>query len=366
MKIVVIGTRGIPNIVGGVETHCEELYPRIAAMGHDITIIRRKPYVTSENHISEYKGVKLIDVYSPRHKSMETIVHTFLALLKAKRLKPDLIHIHAIGPSLLTPIARLIGLPVVVTNHGPDYNRQKWGGLAKSILKLGERMGATFANQIISISSVISDILYQKYGRTDTNLIYNGVTMPEKSTSRVFLDHWGVKRPYIVAIGRFVEEKGFHDLITAYQISGLKDSFDLVIAGDSDHNDAYSSKLKEQAQNNGVILTGYIKGESLRQLMTNASLFVIPSYHEGLPIALLEAMSYGLDIIASDISANRLPILDDGDFFTTGNVSDLAAVMIRKCSAPRHREFDLSAYNWDTIAEQTVKVYEKVINQVGA
>ena len=154
MKIVVTGTRGIPDIQGGVETHCEQLYPRIAAMGHDVTVIRRTPYVTPENIRDEYRGVRLADVFAPRRKSVEAIVHTFLAVLKARSLRPDVLHIHAIGPSLMVPFARLLGMRVVTTNHGPDYDRQKWGVLAKTALRLGERFGTRFSNKVIVISNV--------------------------------------------------------------------------------------------------------------------------------------------------------------------------------------------------------------------
>ena len=162
MKVVVTGTRGIPNIMGGVETHCEELFPRIAAAGHDVTVIRRSCYVGDDNHISSYKGVALKDIYAPRKKSLEAIVHTFLAVLSSRRMHADILHIHAIGPSLMTPFARLLGLKVVTTHHGPDYDRQKWGVFAKFMLKAGERMGAMFSNEVIVISHVIEDILHRK------------------------------------------------------------------------------------------------------------------------------------------------------------------------------------------------------------
>lgn len=364
MKIVVIGTRGIPNILGGVETHCEELYPRIAALGHDVTIIRRTPYITDDNRITEYRGVKLIEVYAPRKKSVEAIVHTFLAIIKARSLHPDILHIHAIGPAILTPFARLLGMKVVMTNHGPDYDRQKWGTLAKWVLRTGERLGTRFANRVIVISTVIADILATKYGCKDTDLIFNGVNAPTPATDRSYLDSLGQRadRPYIFAMGRFVKEKGFHDLIEAYTTSGLNKQYDLVLAGDSDHPDQYSEGLKQQARDAGVILTGFIKGDPLRQCLSHARLFAMPSYHEGLPIALLEALSYGLDVVVSDIPANQIPVLQSSDFFRTGNISDLAAKLYRKLTEGElRRTYDLSPYNWDNIARQTIAVYNTLI-----
>lgn len=360
MKIVVVGTRGIPGILGGVETHCEELYPRLAAMGFDVTIIRRSSYISENNRISEYKGVKLIDVFAPRKKAFEAIIHTFLAVIRARRLGADVVHIHAVGPALMAPLARLLGMKVVMTNHGPDYDRQKWGRLAKMMLRTGERLGTRFANRVIVISTTIASILRDKYGRTDTGLIFNGVNPPHKSTERDWLEKWGIAgRPYIMAMGRFVKEKAFHDLIDAFTASGLGDAYSLVIAGDSDHEDAYSRALKQQAREAGVILTGFIKGEPLNQLLTNASLFVIPSTHEGLPIALLEAMSYGIDVIASDIPANRIPQLAPQDFFPVGDTRALARALRRKLPASP-RSYDLTPYDWDKIAAATASLYESI------
>lgn len=363
MKIVVTGTRGIPDIQGGVETHCQELYPRIAAMGHDVTIIRRTPYVTPDNRPAEYRGVKLRDIFAPRKKSFEAIVHTFLAVCAARRLRPDILHIHAIGPSIMVPLARLLGMKVVTTNHGPDYDRQKWNALAKRVLKLGERMGARYANAVIVISEVIRKILADNYGRIDTDLIFNGVVSPPRSPRTDYIDSLGLEKGrYAVALGRFVKEKGFDDLIKAFRLA-KPEGFKLVIAGDADHPDHYSESLKELARANSTVLTGFIRGEKLDQLMTNAGVYAIPSYHEGLPISLLEALSYGLDVIVSDIPANRLACLEPDDFFHVGDIDALAARITEKTSmAPRRRTYDLAPYDWDKIALQTVDVYRRVLS----
>ena len=364
MKIVVIGTRGIPDIPGGVETHCQELYPRLVDMGHDVTVMRRSCYVTDSNRVDSFKGVKLKDVYAPKKKSLEAITHTFLAVIKARRLKPDVLHVHAIGPSLMVPLARLLGMKVVSTNHGPDYDRGKWGRAAKLFLKTGEKFGARRSNRVIVISKVIAQILADKYGRTDTDLIFNGVVRPQKSSSTDYIQSLGLEAGrYVVAVGRFVQEKGFHDLINAF-VKAAPAGFKLVLAGDSDHPDDYSENLKKQARDAGVILTGYIRGEKMNQIMTNAALFVLPSYHEGLPIALLEAMSYDLDVLVSDIPANKIDELSDEDFFPVGDTDSLALALSRKLAAGNlNRRHDLSRYDWDDVARQTVEVYKKAIKK---
>lgn len=327
-------------------------------MGHDVTVIRRTPYVTDNNRVTEYRGVHLIDIYAPRRKSLEAIVHTTLAVLKARRLKPDVLHIHAVGPALLMPLARMLGLRTVMTNHGPDYDRAKWGRLAKAVIRMGERLGSRYADRIIVISKVIADIVARNYGRQDTTLIYNGVNTPRKTTETDYITSLGLDRgAYAVALGRFVPEKGFDDLVEAWNradTAGMR----LVIAGDADIPDDYSRRLKEKAHAAGVVLTGFIRGRKLNQLMSHAALFIMPSYHEGLPIALLEALSYGLDTIVSDIPANRLDCLGKNDFFSTGDIDALAAAISRKtavCGTPR--TYDLSPYDWDDIARRTAQVY---------
>lgn len=361
MKIVVTGTRGIPDIQGGVETHCEELYPRLVALGHDVTVVRRSCYVTPQNKIDQYKGVKLKDIYAPRKKSIEAIVHTFLAILYARRVHADVLHIHAIGPALLTPFARLLGLKVVMTHHGPDYDRQKWNRLAKTVLRMGERMGARFANEVIVISTVIDRILREKYHRENAHLIYNGVNMPVPAETTDYIRSLGLEpHRYVLAVGRFVEEKGFDLLVRAFAHIP-HDGYRLVIAGDADHEDHYSMSLKQLAREHGVVLTGFIRGAKLNELFSQARLFVLPSFHEGLPIVLLEALSYRLPVLVSDIPANRLACLAPTDFFVTGEEHSLEGLLSRKLAEPDTRiSYNLSPYNWDYIATQVDAVYRQL------
>lgn len=356
MKIVVTGTRGIPNIMGGVETHCEELFPRIASKGYDVTVIRRKSYV--RDSLTEYKGVKLIDIETPKKKSFEAIIHTFKAILKAKSLKADIVHIHAIGPALLTPMARLLGMKVVFTHHGPDYDRDKWGKAAKFMLKLGERMGTTFANEVIVISKVIDNILIKKYGRKDCHLVYNGVPEPEICDFPEYFEELGIEKgKYILGMCRFVPEKNLHHLVEAFSKIDTK-GCKLVLAGDTDFEDDYSRQLKTTAKEQGVILTGFIKGRKLHSLLTHTRCFVLPSSHEGLPIALLEAMSYKLPVIVSNIPANLEVGLNKDNYFPVGNIDALANKLQQNINLPyAHVNYDMSAYNWDHIAEQISQIY---------
>ncbi|MDH5523360.1 MAG: glycosyltransferase family 4 protein [Desulfobulbaceae bacterium] len=365
MKIFVTGTRGIPDIPGGVEKHCQELYPLIAQMGHEVILATRSPYIKDAR--PEWAGVKLAHLFAPKKKSLEAIIHTLLAVIKARRLNVDLVHIHAVGPGLLAPLARLLGLKVVITNHGPDYDRGKWGGPAKAMLRLGEYLGGKTAHQIIVISTVIGEIIKKRCKRR-SNLIYNGVPIPKKSKNSDYLQTKGIKPGgYIVAVARFVPEKGLHDLLAAFR--QVKGDYQLVLAGDADHETEYSRNLKKQAaQDPRVILTGYVTGEDLNQVFSHARLFAMPSYHEGLPIALLEAMSYELPVLVSDIPANKEVDLYPERFFRTGDVEELAeklSVLVEQGLSDREKQaYQLQIsqkYNWPKIADQTVKVYRKAI-----
>lgn len=379
MKIVVTGTSGIPNVMGGVETHCEELFPRIAAMGEDVTVIRRKSYVS--DGLKEWNGVRLVDIETPKKKSFEAIIHTFRAVNRAKKLGADILHIHAIGPALLVPYAKMLGMKVVFTHHGPDYDRDKWGRAAKTILKLGERVGCMFADDVIVISDVIRNLIKQKYGRTkNVHLIYNGVSEPEICDYPEFFEELGIKKGrYILGMCRFVPEKNLHHLVEAFsrikneklkikkqgsaQADGeLKskdgDEVKLVLAGDTDFEDDYSRGLKEMARKNGVVLTGFVKGRKLHSLLTNCMCYCLPSSHEGLPIALLEAMSYGVKVIVSDIPANLEVGLDKDDYFPVGNVDELAKKLKEVISRePQHIDYDMAKYDWDKIAKEVRGVY---------
>lgn len=366
MRIVVTGTRGIPNIMGGVETHCEELFPRIASLGNDVTVIRRKSY--AHDSFAEWHGVHLIDVESPKKKSFEAIIHTFRAINKAKKLKADVVHIHAIGPALLVPYAKLLGMKVVFTHHGPDYDRDKWGFAAKTMLKLGESMGCRYADHVIVISDVIKNLIAQRCGRTkNVHLIYNGVPKPDICDYPEYFEELGIEKgKFILGMCRFVPEKHLHDLVEAYvklkHEKRIPDDVRLVLAGDTDFEDDYSRGLKQMAKKNGVVLTGFIRGKKLHSLLTNARCYSLPSSHEGLPISLLEAMSYQLPVIVSSIPANLEVGLDSACYHEVGDVDDMAAKIEAIFSRPMLRiNYDMSEYDWDGIASQVQEIYNEII-----
>ncbi len=361
-KIVVVGTRGIPNIMGGVETHCEELFPLVAKKGYDVTVVRRSDYV--KDNLTEWNGVRLVDVRSPKKKSFEAIIHTFKAINVAKKIGADVLHIHAIGPAILTPYAKMKGMKVVFTHHGPDYDRKKWGFFAKTMLKFGERMGCVFADEVIVISDVIRNLVADKYNRKcNVHLIHNGVPEPEIEDCPDYFSGLGIEpEMYVMGMCRFVPEKNLHHLIEAFSLFKERhpeSRLRLVLAGDADFEDDYSIKLKRMAKEAGVVMTGFVKGKKLHSLLTHARCFVLPSSHEGLPIALLEAMSYHLPVVVSDIPANLEVGLSADAYFPVGNVALLAEKLetVLEDDSQIRIHYDLEKYQWSRIADQVVSVY---------
>lgn len=394
MKIAVLGTRGFPNVQGGVEAHCENLYPRLAGLGCEVTVFGRKPYLESGNISGQqgrveavpifYKGVKIVPLACSKNKFLEAFSHTFSGLFAARKFKPDILHIHAIGPSLVIPLARLLGMRVVMTHHGPDYERKKWGAFARAILRIGEVLGVKCATEVICISGTIASDVRKRYGR-DTVMIPNGVNIPEiRKNGDVLKKYCLESGQYILAVGRFVPEKGFHDLIRAYlqfrESLGLigNDSSrktpvpKLVIVGGADHEDEYSRGLKVMVEGKAkvgipIVLTGRLTGAPIQELYSCAGLFVLPSYYEGLPIALLEAMSYGLSCVVSDIPANREVGLQGQRYFEPGNIGSMSTKIAEFINRPlsedeKRRQIEMvrSQYDWDDVARKTLGVYNKL------
>jgi glycosyltransferase involved in cell wall biosynthesis len=361
MKVFVTGTRGIPNVMGGVETHCEELMPRLAARGAEVTVARRAGYVS--DGLMEWKGVRLVDLPSPKSKAFEAIVHTWRAVRRAKREGADFVHIHAIGPGLAVPLAKAMGLKVVFTHHGFDYRRAKWGRLARLALRLGERVAAAGADEIIVISSEIERTMRERFGRADCHLIPNGAPPPKSLSAEreaELLAEMGLADGnYFFAACRFVPEKRLHDLVEAYAAAGCARTR-LVLAGDTDFEDAYSRRLKERARAAGAVLPGFVRGEKLEALWRGAKAFFLASSHEGLPVALLEAMRHGVPAWVSDIEATREVQLAADRYFAVGDVGFLVRTMRELDAGPLAREsYDLSRYDWERIADETMGVYRK-------
>jgi glycosyltransferase involved in cell wall biosynthesis len=368
IRVTFLGFRGFPNVQGGVETHAEHLCPLLVEMGCEVVVIVRSPYQSGES-LKPWHGVHFKSVWSPKSKGLEAILHTFLGVLYAGFVsRPDVLHIQAIGPALMTPLARLLGLRVVVTHHGPDYDRQKWGRFAKLVLQMGERFGMRWSHGRIVISEVIREIVRQKHSMPST-LIPNGVVLPTLSDTTTTLENFGLSSGmYVLLVSRLVPEKRHLDLIAAFAAAGLPD-WKLVIVGASDHPDEYTrGVLKVAGETVGVVCTGFQSGAPLRELYSHAGLFVLPSSHEGLPIAMLEALSFGLPVLASDIPANLEVGLPNEHYFPLGDVGALADRLKIFSARPLldddrevRRTWVMSRYDWRDIAKRTLEVYRDIV-----
>nr|WP_315253009.1 glycosyltransferase family 4 protein [uncultured Duganella sp.] len=365
LRVMMLGLRGFPGVQGGVETHAEQLCPRLVALGCEVTVLARKPYQLPDTG-PLWRGVKFVSLWAPRSRGLEAIAHSMLGVLYAAWRRPDILHIQAIGPAIVTLPARLLGLRVVVTHHGPDYDRQKWGGFARWALRTGERWGMRLSQGRIVISRVIAAIVRDKHGR-DSTLVPNGVTLPALPTATDTLQKFGLTAgKYVVLVSRLVPEKRHLDLIEAFERAALPD-WKLAIVGGSDHPDDYQSALLQRAaQSPSVVCTGAQGGAALAQLYGHAGMFVLPSSHEGLPIALLEALSYGLPVIASDIPANLEVGLSQEHYTTLGDIATLAERIRVFAARPntdtlreQRRQWVSARYDWDTIAADTLQVYIK-------
>ncbi len=367
LRIMMLGLRGFPDVQGGVETHAEHLTPLLAKLGCDLEVVVRSPYQKAWVG-KQWCGVKFTKLWAPKSKGLEAVIHTLLGVLYAAIKRPDILHIHAVGPALMTPLARLLGLKVIVTHHGQDYNRQKWGILARNILLLGEWVGMRFSNSRIVISNVIRDLVLRKH-TMHSELICNGVAMPDLNVSHSHLEQFGLqKNKYILLVSRLVPEKRHLDLINAFNLANL-DDYKLVFVGSSDHPDEYvQSVIDATSDNSNIVLTGFQTGDTLRSLYTHAALFVLPSSHEGLSISLLEALSYGLPVVASNIPANLELGLNPASYFELGQIDQLAKLLKININQPASIETRMdmrawvsSRYNWRRVAEKTYKEYQSIL-----
>jgi glycosyltransferase involved in cell wall biosynthesis len=367
IRVMILGLRGLPNIQGGVETHVEKLAPRLQLLGCDVEVIARSPYQPIER--SQWKGVQITRIWSPKLPSAEAIVHSLLGVIYAGIKRPDVLHIHAIGPAIVTPIARLFGLKVVVTHHGPDYDRQKWGRIGRLALRIGESAGMRFSQGRIVISPVIEALVETKYRKSST-LIPNGVDTPQQQEGTGHISRFGLSRQkYVLIVSRLVPEKRHKDLIEAFALAKLE-GWKLAIVGGSDHKSIYEAEIKALAQRHpSVVLTGVQTGEALQQLFANAGLFVLPSSHEGLPIALLEAISYRLPVLASNIPPNLAVGLPSECYFQLGDVKSAGEMISSIClSLPDARlkaaliaDALMPNFDWHSIALRTHDLYLNVL-----
>lgn len=370
MRIAMLGQKRIPSREGGIEVVVEELAWRMVALGNEVTCYNRRGHhvsgnVYDEKILTDYKGIRLKTVATIDRKGLAAISASFFASVKTALGSYDVVHFHAEGPCVMLWLPKIFGKRCIATIHGLDHQRAKWGKFARLIIILGEKVAVRFADEIIVLSRGVQNYFMEKYGRK-TIYIPNGVTRPIlQKASRISELYNLQKDNYILYLGRIVPEKGLEYLVEAYR--NVKTDKKLVIAGGSSDTDYFFSDLKQLAKvDDRIIFTGFVQGEILSELYSNAYVYILPSDIEGMPLSLLEAMSYGNCCLTSDINECIEVVEDKAVTFEKGNVSDLTDKLQMLCDSPEMvldykkeaADFICQKYNWDDVVKKTLQIYK--------
>ena len=366
LNIVMFGQKHMLSREGGIEIVVKELATRMAKRGHHVVCYDRKTHHVSGAEVDQrqdYEGVKIKQVWTIERKGLAAFTSSLSAAWRASRSRADIVHIHAEGPAAMCWLPKMKKKKVVVTIHGLDWQRAKWGGFASRYIKWGEKQAVKYADEIIVLSRAVQDYFEEIYGRK-TVFIPNGVNKPEIVPADRIKQRWGLEKDsYVLFLGRIVPEKGLKYLVQAW--NGVKTDKKLVIAGGSSDTQLFLSELKEMSSDN-VIFTGFQQGRILEELYSNAYIYCLPSDVEGMPLSLLEAMSYGNCCVVSDIPECVEVVEDKAIVFKKSDVKDLKTKMqeliddieIVKGYKNNASNFVCSKYNWTDVTDLTIAVYE--------
>ena len=371
LNIAMLGHKRIPSREGGIEIVVEELSTRMVKLGHQVTCFNRKGHHVSGSEfdgsqLSEYKGVKLKPVWTLDKKGLAAMTSSLSAAIKATFGKYDIVHFHAEGPCAMLWIPKLFGKRCIATIHGIDWQRAKWGGFASKYIKFGEKVAAKYADEIIVLSEGVQKYFMNTYGRK-TVFIPNGVNRPVIREPKLIKEKFELdKDGYILFLGRLVPEKGISYLIEAFK--QIETDKKLVIAGGSSDTDEFLCELKKLAKDDErIIFTGFVQGQLLEELYSNAYVYALPSDLEGMPLSLLEAMSYGNCCVVSDVAECAEVVEDKAVVFQKSNVEQLKEKLQDLCNHPEKVQsyknsasnFICRKYNWDDVVNRTIALYQK-------
>lgn len=369
LRIAMLGHKRVPSREGGVEVVVEELSVRMAKKGHSVVCYNRKGHHVGgtqfDSDISkEYLGIKIKNVFTIQKRGLAAMSASFFAAVSAAFGRYDVVHFHAEGPCAMLWLPKLFGKKCIATIHGLDHKRAKWGRLASAYILAGEKCAARFADEIIVLSESVKRYFSEVYGRK-TTFIPNGVTRPMQREADIIKEQYGLlKDEYILFLGRLVPEKGIKYLIEAYKKT--KTNKKLVIAGSASDSDEFEKELHRLGEGNpNILFTGFVQGQMLEELFCNAYIYVLPSDVEGMPLSLLEAMSYGNCCLTSDIEECTAVIEDKGVAFRKGDTDDLTKKLQHLCDnselvqklKAQSADFVCSKYNWDDVTDMTLDLY---------
>lgn len=378
MKIAMIGHKVIPSQRGGIENVLTSLCPLLAELGAEITVYNRSSDKIEDNYLHEvrngfYKGVRLKTAPTIKLRGISAMIASYTAALRASFSNADIVHFHAEGPCAALWIPKLFGKKCVATVHGLDWQREKWKrGPASKYIKTGEKVMAKYADKIIVLSESARTYFKDTYKR-DTVLIPNGIDRPKHTAADKITKLFGLKKDeYICVVSRLTPEKGIHYLIDAQ--NSVKPDKKLVIAGDtgdSDSADSYTALLRKKAKDNpNIIFTGFISGDVLREIYSNAYAVCLPSDIEGMSLSLLEALAYGNALLCSDIPENTSVAKNHALYFKKSDTNDLAKKLKLLCSdsdfAKKLKkgadDFILSKYSRKDVALSHFKLYKSILD----
>lgn len=372
LRIAMFGHKRIPSREGGIEIVVEELCTRMVQEGNRVTCYNRAGHHVSGSEYdtgkkSAYKGIRLKSVPTIEKKGLAAVSASFFAAVCCAFGKYDVVHIHAEGPAFFAWLPKMFGKRVIVTVHGIDWQRAKWkSGFGSKFIHQGEKNAVKFADEIIVLSKSVQDYFQKTYGRK-TRFIPNGVNRPDKMDAKLITERFGLEKDsYILFLGRLVPEKGIQYLIEAFK--EIKTDKKLVIAGGSSDTDDFAKELKEIAQEDKrIIFTGFVQGQMLEELYSNAYIYTLPSDLEGMPLSLLEAMSYGNCCLVSDIPECTEVVNDKALIFKRADVEDLKEKLQVLCNYPEMtqqyknvaEEFVVNKYAWKDVMGKTLRLYGK-------
>lgn len=371
MRIAMLGHKRIPSREGGVEIVVAELAARMAAQGHEVTSYNRRGHHVSGKAFDagaggEYCGVRLRNVPAIQVKGLAAMTASLIASIRAAFGRYDVVHFHTEGPCATIWLPKLTGKRCIATVHGLDHRRNKWGRTARNYILLGERAAARFADEIIVLSEGARQYFRNTYGR-ETTLIPNGFPQAHQRAPDLITRQFGLAgNDYILYLGRITPEKGLDCLLEAFR--QLKTEAKLVIAGGSSDSAAYFANLRAEAgEDSRILFTDFVQGAVLEELYSNAILYVLPSQLEGMPISLLEAMSYGNCCLVSDIPENRDVIGQCGETFRQGDAADLSRKLEELLTHPERleqyrqaaKQENSSRPDWDEVVRQTLLLYQR-------
>lgn len=355
MKIAMIGPKRIPSREGGIDVVVGRLSQELVKRGQDVTVyVRRKKGVKPQK---SYEGVRLKEVFTINKKATDALVSSFLATLRGLWGGYDVLHFHALGNTCFLFLTAFSKKKIVVTIHGIDWKRSKFQGIGNKILHFSEKMVVRYADEIITLCQNDYDYFRETYG-LETTLIPNGFEHFPIREPRLITEQFGLrKEDYILFLARIVPEKGLHYLIEAYQKANIPQK--LVIAGGSGHSEDYYEQMRALAGDNpNILFTGFVQGELLAELYSNAYLYVLPSDIEGMPMSLLEALGYGRVCLVSDIRENRVDE-ENSYFFRHGDAADLQTQLEAISANRKNYQPSGSLLGWDEVTQKTLEVYGK-------